>query len=251
MMEGWKDGDHHVLFFWETRNVWRRSWTPWFCWSWLGVGGGGWFGGSLGQYWGGSPEDRFTAHLSSKMPKQKPGKKCIWKSATSFNNTNCVLFLSGSKMFSSQNPFYFEICFARKNRSPDLWPDRSRGGLGCFCQKSRPGKLQKKKTRHFGKPKCEWWKQTGSQGSHMVSQFFFSIKKVWNLEKRGGFFSGLFPMNEVIETLRTFCDLEGQILCFWFGSWRVSQAPPNWRQKGTTNDRIWWPLTPLKSLKHD
>ena len=46
-------------------------------------------------------------------------------------------------MFSSQNPFYFEICFARKNRGPDLFDFSV--GFGCFCQKSRSGKPRKSK----------------------------------------------------------------------------------------------------------
>ena len=57
-------------------------------------------------------------------------------------------------MFFSQNPFYFEICFARKNRSPDLDPNGFGEALDVSAKKVGPGSSSKKKV--ISGPKCEW-----------------------------------------------------------------------------------------------
>lgn len=79
-------------------------------------------------------------------------------------------------MCSSQNPFYFEICLARKNRSPDLDPNGFGEALDVSAKKVGPGSSRNNKSRHFGKPKCLLVKtDRESRESHGE---FFSIKKV-------------------------------------------------------------------------
>lgn len=144
-------------------------------------------------------------------------------------------------MFSSQNPFYFEICLARKIAARTLTRMVS-GRPWMFLPKKSAREAQKKKVVS-GNRNVNGENRQGVKGVTGSQFFFLNQKGVKFLEKREGNFEDFFQWSHW--NFEDFwSDLEGKILCFWFGSVKGKPSPPRIEdRKGpqTTGFGCRWP----------